>query len=155
MSAGGDPLDDPQWEWVRATARAPVPTPAGLIERVLRSVHGVRGTLLSRPLDIRQDGGLLRIGEGAVVLLARRLGAELGAEIGGLHVSAVALDTDGTGGTGAGNRAVLDVVVTVEYRGGADAAAELLRSRLQAALAAQLGTTALAVNVHIADVYES
>ncbi|PRX51337.1 hypothetical protein B0I33_101490 [Prauserella shujinwangii] len=144
MSAGGDPLDDPQWEWVRATARAPVPTPPGLIERVLRSVHGVRGGLPAEPLEIAQEGGRLRVGERAVVLLTRRLGADLAARIGGLHVSAVAFEAG-----------VLEVVVTVEYGLGADTAAETLRIRLQAALRAELGPAAPAVNVHIADVYRN
>lgn len=36
-----DPREDPCWEQVRAAADLPVPTPPGLVERVLRSVGGL------------------------------------------------------------------------------------------------------------------
>ncbi|PXY28208.1 hypothetical protein [Prauserella muralis] len=142
MSAGADPLDDPRWEWVRAAARTPAPTPPGLVERVLRSVRGVRGTLLTEPLELEQDGGRLRVGERAVVVLARRRGAELAGEIGGVHVAAVALEPGG-----------LDVLVTVRYGTPADEVAEALRRGLRDALVAEFGPVAPAVNVHITDVY--
>ncbi|SFQ60222.1 hypothetical protein SAMN05421810_110150 [Amycolatopsis arida] len=140
--AGPDPRDDPRWELVRAAARVPVPTPPGLIARVLRSVHGVRGRMTAVPLRIPQDGGLLTVSERAVVLLARRLGAELGRALGGVHVSAVAME-----------QGVLEVLLTVRYGVAAGEAAERLRVRLHEALAAQLGGAAPPVNVHIADVH--
>jgi hypothetical protein len=43
MTTVEDPRDDPRWELVRAAARRPVPTPYGLLARVLNSVQGVRG----------------------------------------------------------------------------------------------------------------
>ncbi|WP_158894374.1 hypothetical protein [Amycolatopsis anabasis] len=141
---GPDPRDDPRWELVRAAARRPVPTPYGLITRVLRSVQGVRGRLLAEPFELPLDGDRLRIGERVLVLLARRLGAELGRAIGGVHVSAVALEQNG-----------LEVLATVRYGVAADEAAESLRHLLGEALAAQIGAGAPPVNVHIVDVHQS
>lgn len=46
-----DPREDPRWELVRAAAKRPVPTPPGLVERVLRSVGGVRGRLTAEPVE--------------------------------------------------------------------------------------------------------
>jgi hypothetical protein len=137
-----DPLRDPQWDLVRAAAGTPVPTPPGLVARVLRSVHGVRGTLLAEPLEYQQEHGRLQIGERALVLLTRRLGKELGASIGDVHVSAVGLEPDG-----------LDVLVTVRYGVAATDVAARLRTRLTQALHAVVGPEVPTVNVHIADVH--
>jgi hypothetical protein len=138
----GDPLDDPRWDLVRAAAGTTVRTPPGLVARVLKSVRGVRGQRLAAPLDIPLDGGLLRIGERVVVLLARRLGAELARKLGGVHISAVALEADG-----------LQVLVTVRYGVAADETAMVLCSRLREALTDQLGIPAPPVHVHIVDVH--
>ncbi|WP_116041070.1 hypothetical protein [Amycolatopsis palatopharyngis] len=144
MSTGEDPRDDPRWDLVRAAARAPVPTPPGLIARVLSSVRGVRGRLLAEPLELRQQGGMLRISERVVVILARKLGADIGAEVGGVHVSAVAMEDGG-----------LEVLLTVRYGVPAAEAADALRRRLGEKLAEHLGRPGPPVNVHIADVHPS
>jgi hypothetical protein len=137
-----DPRDDPRWELVRAAARTTVSTPPGLVNRVLQSVRGLRGHLLSAPIDIPFEGGKLRVSERVVVLIARRLGAELARELDGVHVSAVALEADG-----------LQVLITVRYGVAADEAAALLRTRLRAGIGDQLGAPAPPVHVHIVDVH--
>ncbi|OZM71072.1 hypothetical protein CFN78_21600 [Amycolatopsis antarctica] len=137
-----DPRDDPAWGLVRSAAAATVPTPPGLVSRVLRSVRGVRGRLHGEPVVVEQEGGRLHVGERALVLLTRTLATELGAAIGGVHVSAVALEPEG-----------LEVLATVRFGVHADDAGAALRSRLAAALADQLGTTAPPVSVHVVDVH--
>ncbi len=127
---------------MRAAARSTVSTPPGLIARVLRSVNGVRGRLLAGQIDLPLDGDRLRVSERVLVLLARRLGAELGRAIGGVHISAVAMEADG-----------LQVLATVRYGVAADEAAASLRARLRDALTAQLGAVPPPVNVHIVDVH--
>lgn len=140
--AAGDPRHDPRWDLVRAAAHAAVPTPPGLVARVLRSVNGVRGRTFAKSLEFPLDGDRLRVAERVVVLLARRLGADLGREIGGVHLSAVALEENG-----------LQVLVTVDYGVVADKAAALLGSRLVSALTEQLGAQTPVVNVHVVDVH--
>ncbi|AXB43466.1 hypothetical protein [Amycolatopsis albispora] len=136
----GDPRQDPDWHLVRAAARTVVPTPPGLVDRVLRSVRGLRGG--SAEFEYDQDGGKLRITEPVLVLLTRRLAADLGHRIGGLHVAAVALEAEG-----------LEVLTTVRYGVAADEAAEALRVALVRALSAELGEPAPTVNVHVVDVH--
>ncbi|WP_410654791.1 hypothetical protein [Amycolatopsis sp. lyj-112] len=136
-----DPRDDPRWEQVRAAANRPVPTPPGLVERVLRSVGGVRGGHTTPPLDLPSAGGKTQVSERALVLMTRKLAAEAGRGIGGVHVSAVALEGE-----------VLQVLVTVRF-GVEAAAADLLRHRVTEALTRQLGSPPPAVNVHVVDVH--
>ncbi|MER7860168.1 hypothetical protein ABTX61_13765 [Amycolatopsis japonica] len=136
-----DPRDDPRWQQVRAAASRPVPTPPGLVERVLRSVGGVRGGHTTAPLDLPSSGGKTQVSERALVLMTRSLAAEIGRELGGVHVSAVALEED-----------VLQVLVTIRF--GIEAGvAELLRHRLGAALSGQLGSAPPTINVHVVDVH--
>ncbi|AGM05245.1 hypothetical protein [Amycolatopsis keratiniphila] len=136
-----DPRDDPRWQQVRAAASRPVPTPPGLVERVLRSVSGVRGGHTTTPLDLPSSGGKTQVSERALVLMTRNLAAEIGRELGGVHVSAVALEED-----------VLQVLVTIRF--GVEAAvAELLRHRVSTALSGQLGSAPPTINVHVVDVH--
>ncbi|KZB80637.1 hypothetical protein [Amycolatopsis regifaucium] len=136
-----DPRDDPRWEQVRAVASRPVPTPPGLVERVLRSVGGVRGGRTTPPLDLPSAGGKTQVSERALVLMTRKLAAEIGRDLGGVHVSAVALEDD-----------VLQVLVTVRF-GVEAAAADLLRRRVTEALTGQLGSAPPTVNIHVVDVH--
>ncbi|ANN16730.1 hypothetical protein SD37_14395 [Amycolatopsis orientalis] len=136
-----DPRDDPRWEQVRAAASRPVPTPPGLVERVLRSVGGVRGRHTTSPLDLPSAGGKTQVSERALVLMTRRLAAEIGRDLGGVYVSAVALEDE-----------VLQVLVTVRF-GVEAAAADVLRHRVTEALTRQLGSAPPAVNVHVVDVH--
>ncbi|WP_340683202.1 hypothetical protein LCL61_32025 [Amycolatopsis coloradensis] len=136
-----DPRDDPRWQQVRAAASRPVPTPPGLVERVLRSVGGVRGKHTTAPLDLPSSGGKTQVSERALVLMTRNLAAEIGRELGGVHVAAVALEED-----------VLQVLVTIRF--GVEAAvADLLRHRVSAALTGQLGSAPPTINVHVVDVH--
>ncbi|MFI9451420.1 hypothetical protein [Amycolatopsis sp. NPDC052450] len=136
-----DPRDDPRWEQVRAAASRPVPTPPGLVERVLRSVGGARGKHTTAPLDLPSAGGKTQVSERALVLMTRKLAAEIGRDLGGVHVSAVALEED-----------VLQVLVTVRF--GVEATvADVLRRRVGAALTGQLGSAPPAINVHVVDVH--
>ncbi|MGC7098838.1 hypothetical protein ACPZ19_29555 [Amycolatopsis lurida] len=135
-----DPRQDPDWHLVRAAARTTVPTPLGLVDRVLRSVRGLRAG--SAEFEYDQEGGKLRVSEQALVLLTRRIAADLGRRIGGLHVAAVALEREG-----------LEVLTTVRYGVPADEAAEALRIGLGRALSAELGEAAPTVNVHVVDVH--
>lgn len=136
-----DPRDDPRWEQVRAAASRPVPTPPGLVERVLRSVGGVRGKHTTAPLDLPSAGGKTQVSERALVLLTRKVATEIGRDLGGVHVSAVALEED-----------VLQVLVTIRF--GVEATvADVLRRRVGAALTGQLGSSPPAINVHVVDVH--
>lgn len=137
-----DPERDPRWELVRAAARTRVPTPPGLVERVLRSVGGVRGRRGAPPLPLPSEGGSLSIAETVVVQLARAAAAEVAEATDGVHVSAVALD-DGE----------LQVLATVRFGVAADEAAELLRRRVTEELQRQLGSPPPTVNVHVVDVH--
>ena len=87
---------------------------------------------------------MLRISERVVVILARKLGADIGAEVGGVHVSAVAMEDGG-----------LEVLLTVRYGVPAAEAADALRRRLGEKLAEHLGRPGPPVNVHITDVHPS
>ncbi|MEU3270853.1 hypothetical protein ABZ639_08390 [Saccharomonospora sp. NPDC006951] len=140
MTAGGEPLEDPRWEWVRAAALAPVATPRGLVDRVLFSVRGRSGRGIADPVLLRQDGGTLHVGERAVVALALRAARAAAARIGGIGVSAAAMAGDG-----------VDLLVTVHYGTRAAEAARRLRVDVTAALTAQFGTAAPPVSVHITD----
>lgn len=141
---GTDPRDDPRWEAVRATAAATVPTPPGLISRVLRSVRGARGTKHGEPVVLDEEGGRLQISEHALVMLARTRAVALAGEIGGVYVSAVALEGGG-----------LEVLVAMRYGVAIDDAADTLRLRLTRALADQLGPRVPPVSVHAVDVRSS
>ncbi|RZQ61351.1 hypothetical protein [Amycolatopsis suaedae] len=137
-----DPRQDPHWELVRAAAHQVVRTPPGLVSRVLRSVNGLRGRFGDEPIEIPQEGGTLRIGRRALVLLTRTHGADLAARIGGIHVSAVDFA-----------EGALDVLVTLRYGVTGTTATAELRTRLRAVLTDVLGVDPPPVNVHIADVH--
>ncbi|SEC34952.1 hypothetical protein SAMN04489727_3435 [Amycolatopsis tolypomycina] len=123
MAETEDPESDPRWDAVRRAAAHRVPTPPGLVERVLRAVaHG------------RRTGGTDSIGH-VVDRLARTIPAD------GLRVSAVAVEDD-----------VVQVLVSVRFGVVADEAAEAFRRELTAGLARQLGV-AWTVNVHVVDVH--
>lgn len=141
-SGPADPERDPHWELVRAAARRRVPTPPGLVERVLRSVSGVRGRRGAPPIALPSEGGSLSVSETVVVQLARAVAAEVAEATDGVHVSAVAFD-DGE----------LQVLATVRFGVAADEAAELLRDRVTEELERQLGSPPPTVNVHVVDVH--
>ncbi|WP_410589005.1 hypothetical protein [Amycolatopsis sp. lyj-23] len=131
MTATEDPESDPRWDAVRAAARRRVPTPPGLVERVLRAVARGRRTAV----DVPGGTGRLRVTEGVVDRLARTIAAERAPD--GVRVSAVAVE-DG----------VVQVLVSVRFGVVADEAAEALRRDVTAELSRQLGVPSI-VNVHV------
>ncbi|WP_033261869.1 hypothetical protein [Amycolatopsis vancoresmycina] len=135
MAEPEDPESDPRWDAVRAAARRRVPTPPGLVERVLRAVARGRRTAV----DVPGEAGRLRVTEAVVTRLASAIAAERAPD--GVRVSAVAVEAD-----------VVEVLVSVRFGVVADEAAEGLRRDVTAELARQLGT-ATAVNVHVVDVH--
>ncbi|KDN21094.1 hypothetical protein [Amycolatopsis rifamycinica] len=131
MAETPDPESDPRWDAVRAAARSRVPTPPGLVERVLRAVANNRRT----ELEVPGEAGRLRVTADVVDRLARTIAAD------GLLVSAVAVEDD-----------VVQVLVSVRFGVVAGEAAEAFRRALTAELAGQLGV-AWVVNVHVVDVH--
>ncbi len=130
---------DGQWELVRAAAAQRPSTPDGLAGRALAAVRGVRGR--GGSFDLAQPGGLLRVSEGAVALLARAAAARVLAEHGGGHVRMVRAG----GGT-------VDIGLAVRF---GDAIAPLVahvRAALRSHLAEHLGDSVPAVNVEVVDV---
>jgi uncharacterized alkaline shock family protein YloU len=130
-----DPERDPRWDAVRAAARRRVPTPPGLVERVLRAVARGRRTAVEVP----GEAGSLRVTENVVARLASAIAAERAP--GEVRVSAVAVEDD-----------AVQVLVSVRFGVAADAVAEALRQEITVELSRQLGA-APAVNVHVVDVH--
>jgi uncharacterized alkaline shock family protein YloU len=130
-----DPERDPRWDAVRAAARRRVPTPPGLVERVLRAVARGRRTAVEVP----GEAGSLRVTENVVARLASAIAAERAP--GEVRVSAVAVEDD-----------AVQVLVSVRFGVAADAVAEELRQEITVELSRQLGA-APAVNVHVVDVH--
>ena len=128
---------EPRWTAVRESATTPVPTPPGLVTRVLAAVHGVRPKLGSVSAEFDQDGGRTRVSEQAVLAVCRLLAVELAAGY-GLHVRGTAVE-DGR----------LQVLVVARYPTPAIPAADELRERLARALLSHLGDAAPVVHVHL------
>ncbi|MEQ0557654.1 hypothetical protein ABJI51_01135 [Amycolatopsis sp. NEAU-NG30] len=135
MAETPDPERDPRWDAVRRAAARRVPTPPGLVERVLRAVARNRRTAVEVPLET----GRLSVTEAVVVRLAETIAADRAPD--GVRVSAVAVEDD-----------VVQVLVSVRFGVVAEAAAEALRRELTAELSRQVGT-ATTVNVHVVDVH--
>jgi|1185.fasta_scaffold24723_2 uncharacterized alkaline shock family protein YloU len=130
-----DPERDPRWDAVRAAARRRVPTPPGLVERVLRAVARGRRTAVEVP----GEAGSLRVTENVVARLASAIAAERAP--GEVRVSAVAVEDD-----------AVQVLVSVRFGVAADAVAEELRQEITVELSRRLGV-ATTVNVHVVDVH--
>jgi uncharacterized alkaline shock family protein YloU len=135
MAETPDPERDPRWDAVRRAAARRVPTPPGLVERVLRAVARSRRTAVEVPLET----GRLSVTEAVVVRLAETIAADRAPD--GVRVSAVAVEDD-----------VVQVLVSVRFGVVADEAAEALRRELTAELSRQVGA-ATTVNVHVVDVH--
>ncbi|MFT7840621.1 hypothetical protein Q5530_31140 [Saccharothrix sp. BKS2] len=127
-----------RWRAVRRTAVTPVPTPPGLVDRVLGAVRGARP--VGEPVVLEQEGGRLTVSAGAVLAVSRRLAVDLAAGF-DLRVRGAAVE--------AGR---LQVLVAARYGTAAVEAADALRVRLAAELAARLGAVAPAVDVHLVDI---
>jgi len=135
MAETHDPERDPRWDAVRAAARHRVPTPPGLVDRVLRAVARGHRPAVEGP----GEEGRLRVAEGVVDRLARTIAADRAPF--GVRITAVAVEGD-----------VVQVLVSVRFGLIAGAAAEALRREIAAGLARQLGVAAV-VNVHVVDVH--
>jgi uncharacterized alkaline shock family protein YloU len=135
MTEPQDPERDPRWDAVRAAARRRVPTPPGLVERVLRAVARGRRTAVEVP----GEAGALRVAEAVVGRLAHTIASERVPD--GVRVSAVAVEDD-----------AVQVLVSVRFGVTADEAAETLRREITAELSRQLGISTI-VNVHVVDVH--
>ncbi|WP_206788810.1 hypothetical protein [Amycolatopsis sp. MtRt-6] len=131
MAETEDPESDPRWDAVRRAAAHRVPTPPGLVERVLRAVARGRRTAV----DVPGEAGRPRVTGDVADRLARTVAAD------GLRVSAVAVEDD-----------VVQVLVSVRFGIVAGEAAEAFRRELTAELTRQLGV-ACAVDVHVVDVH--
>ncbi len=131
MAETEDPERDPRWDAVRAAGRRRVPTPPGLVERVLRAVARARRA----PVEVPGETARPRVTEDAVTRLARTVAAD------GVRVTAVTVDGD-----------VVRVLVSVRSDVDAGEAAEALQRAITARLARQPGVTSV-VNVHVVDVH--
>ncbi|MBW4717461.1 hypothetical protein KZQ38_09815 [Saccharothrix sp. SC076] len=129
-----------RWSAVRETAVTPVPTPPGLVERVLAAVRGVRPRPAGAPVEVDREGGRTSVAERAVLAVCRQAAVDLAGDL-GLHVRATAVE-DGE----------LQVLVTARYPAPAVVAADDLRTALDRELRARLGV-ALVVHVHLIDVH--
>ncbi|MEU6127977.1 hypothetical protein ABZ805_02280 [Saccharopolyspora sp. NPDC047091] len=129
------------WEPVRRTAELAVEPPEGLVSRALLTVRGARAAAGGEPAEVAQELGTLRVSAQATMVLARRLGAELLAEVPGTRLLSCTGD-------------VREVRVDVEIGYGLPAPA--LTARLQhdlgRALREHLGAAAPSVWVRVADV---
>ncbi|MEU0537172.1 hypothetical protein [Amycolatopsis tolypomycina] len=135
MAETEDPESDPRWDAVRRAAAHRVPTPPGLVERVLRAVARGRRSAVEVP----GEAGRLRVTGDVVDRLARTIAADRAPF--GVRITAVAVEGD-----------VVQVLVSVRFGVIADAAAEALRRALTVELTRQLGV-ACTVNVHVVDVH--
>ncbi|MEV0675782.1 hypothetical protein AB0I60_04575 [Actinosynnema sp. NPDC050436] len=129
-----------RWSAVRETAVTPVPTPPGLVNRVLAAVHGVRPRLGGTPVEFGQEGGRVRVSERAVLAVCRQLAVDAATPL-GLHVRGTAVE-DGQ----------LQVLVTAKYPSPAITAADDLRTTLARELLTHLGDAAPVVHVHLIDI---
>ncbi|MEU4806465.1 hypothetical protein [Actinosynnema sp. NPDC023587] len=129
-----------RWDAVRETAVVAVPTPPGLVIRVLAAVRGIRPRLGAPPVEFVQDGDRVRVAERAVLAVCRQLAVEAAAEL-DLHVRGTAVE-DGQ----------LQVLVAARYPDPAIAAADELRSKVARQLLAHLGDAAPVVHVHLIDI---
>jgi uncharacterized alkaline shock family protein YloU len=92
-------------------------------------------------VEIELDGDRVAIAERTLVLLTRKIGQEIGAELGGIQVSAVAMELG-----------ELEVLIVVDYGIVAADAAEILRRGVRRELTKQIGAGVPPINVHVIDV---
>jgi hypothetical protein len=131
-----------RWALVRRAAGTPVPTPPGLVPRVLASVRELRAVRHLSGVELAQPGGRLRVAGTAVLLLARGLVREFANDRPGVALRGLTVDEDG-----------LRVQLALPYDGAsiAGTAAEL-RAWLRRGLAEHLGEAVPVIDVHVVDV---
>lgn len=132
-----------RWAQVRTAAEQPVPVPVELARRVLETVRAVRGGLVHRNVETRQDLGMLRVTEPAVMLLARRLALDVTADLPGVRCLGLGGDLDG-----------LRVRLAVRYGLPMVELAARVADTVGRKLAQALGTAAPPVHAVVEDVLE-
>jgi uncharacterized alkaline shock family protein YloU len=84
-----------RWSAVRSVANRLVRTPPGLVGRTLSTVRAVRGGLVGRHAEVTQPGGVVRIAESTMVLLARRMARDVVGSFSGVRYRGLSGDVDG------------------------------------------------------------
>jgi uncharacterized alkaline shock family protein YloU len=130
-----------RWSAVRSAAHRPVRIPPGLIGRTLSTVRAVRGGLIGRHAEASQPGGVVRIAESAVVLLARHLARDVVDRLAGIRFRGLSGDVDG-----------LQVRVAVRYGIPLAEVTTRVWREVSAALEITLGAAAPALEVLVEDV---
>lgn len=129
------------WSTVRSAAHRPVRIPPGLIGRTLSTVRAVRGGLIGRHAEASQPGGVVRITESAVVLLARHLARDVVDRLAGIRFRGLSGDVDR-----------LQVRVAVRYGIPLAEVTARVRHEVSGALEITLGPAAPALDVLVEDV---
>jgi uncharacterized alkaline shock family protein YloU len=130
-----------RWSAVRSAANRRVRTPPGLVGRTLSTVRAVRGGLTGRHAEATQPGGVVRIAESAMMLLARRMARDVVDGLRGVRFRGLSGDLDG-----------LQVRVAVRYGMALAEVTTRVRHDVGAALESTLGAAAPPVDVLVEDV---
>lgn len=130
-----------RWTAVRAAASSPVRTPPGLAARTLATLRAVHAGLEGRHVEVVQQGGLLRVSDQVVVLLARQVAVDLARQFGGVRVRGLAGGQDG-----------LQLRLAIRYGLPLLEVGRRLQRTLRAALEASLGAGTPPVSVEVVDV---
>lgn len=130
-----------RWSAVRSAANRRVRTPPGLVGRTLSTVRAVRGGLTGRHAEATQPGGVVRIAESAMMLLARRMARDVVDGLAGVRFRGLSGDLDG-----------LQVRVAVRYGMALAEVTTRVRHEVGAALESTLGAAAPPLDVLVDDV---
>ncbi len=130
-----------RWTTVRAAASSPIRVPPGLVARTVATLRAVRGGLDGWHVEVVQQGGLLRVSDQVVVLLARQIAVDLARQFGGVRVRGLAGGQDG-----------LQLRLAIGYGLPLLEVGRWLQRMLRTALEASLGAGAPQVSVEVVDV---
>ena len=130
-----------RWSAVRSAANRRVRTPPGLVSRTLSTVRAVRGGLTGRHAEATQPGGVVRIAESAMMLLARRMARDVVDGLAGVRFRGLSGDLDG-----------LQVRVAVRYGMALAEVTTRVRHDVGAALESTLGAATPPLDVLVEDV---
>ena len=130
-----------RWSAVRSAANRRVRTPPGLVGRTLSTVRAVRGGLTGRHAEATQPGGVVRIAESAMMLLARRMARDVVDGLAGVRFRGLSGDLDG-----------LQVRVAVRYGMALAEVTTRVRHDVGAALESTLGAATPPLDVLVEDV---
>lgn len=130
-----------RWEPVAAAAARPVRLPPGLVGRTLSGIRTVRGSLAGQHAEVVEPGGLLRVAEPAVLVLARQLARSVIETVPGTRFLGISGDVGG-----------VQVRIAARYGLPLRDVAERVRRELALELAHTLAGAAPAVDVRVDDV---